>query len=47
MATLKTELTTMLGRLSPLEILKRISEEATYVNTALKYRAFPKPIKVI
>jgi hypothetical protein len=47
MATLKTELTTMLGRLSPLEILKRISEEATYVNTALKFRAFPKPIRVI
>jgi hypothetical protein len=47
MVTLKTELSTMLGRLSPLEILKRVSEEATYVNTSLKFRAFPKPIKVI
>ncbi len=47
MTTLKTELTTMLGRLSPIEVLKRISEEATYVNTSLKFRAFPKPIRVI
>jgi hypothetical protein len=47
MTTLKTELTTMLGRLSPIEVLKRLSEEATYVNTSLKFRAFPKPIRVI
>ena len=45
--SLKKELEDRLGRLSPLEILKRVSEEATYVNTSLKYRAFQKPIKII
>lgn len=47
MVTLKTELTTMLGKLNPLEMLKRVSEEANYVNAALKFRALPKPIRVI
>lgn len=47
MVTLKTELNTMLSKLTPIEMLKRISEEATYVNNALKFRAMPKPIKVI
>ena len=47
MVTLKKELEDRLSRLSPLEILKRVSEEATYVNTSLKFRAFQKPIKII
>lgn len=47
MVTLKKELSEMLAKLSPLEMLKRLSEEATYVNTSLKFRAFPKPIRVI
>jgi len=47
MVTLKKELEDRLSRLSPLEILKRVSEEATYVNTSLKFRAFQKPIRVI
>jgi hypothetical protein len=37
----------MLAKLTPLEMLKRASEEATYINTTLKFRAFQKPIKVI
>ena len=47
MITLKKELEERLARLSPLEILKRVSEEANYVNTSLKFRAFQKPIKII
>jgi hypothetical protein len=47
MVTLKTELKEMLAKLTPLEMLKRASEEATYINTTLKFRAFQKPIKVI
>ena len=47
MVTLKTELKDMLTKLTPLEMLKRASEEATYINTTLKFRAFQKPIKVI
>lgn len=47
MVTLKTEIKEMLARLSPLETLKRLSEEAGYINSALKFRALPKPIKLI
>lgn len=47
MVTLKTELKEMLARIAPLEILKRTSEEAEYINKSLKFRAFPKPIKMI
>ncbi len=47
MVTLKLELKELLSRLSPLEILKRVSEEATYLNTSLKFRSFLKPIRVI
>jgi hypothetical protein len=47
MITLKKELEERLARLSPLETLKRASEEATHVNETLKYRAFQKPIKLI
>jgi hypothetical protein len=47
MVTLKTELKEMLAKLTPLEMLKRASEEATYINTTLKFRAFQKPIKII
>jgi len=47
MVTLKLELKERLAKLNPLEILKRISEESTYINTAMKFRAFPRPIRVI
>jgi hypothetical protein len=45
--TLKKELEDMLLRLSPMEVLKRASEEATNINSALKFRALPRPIRVI
>jgi len=47
MITLKKELSELLVKLGPLSVLKRVSEEATYVNTTLKFRAFPKPIRLI
>lgn len=47
MVTLKLELKDTLSRLSPLEMLKRVAEEAKNINDALKFRAFPKPIKLI
>lgn len=47
MVTLKLELKERLERLSPLNTLKRVAEEAEYINKSLQYRAFQKPIKVI
>jgi hypothetical protein len=47
MVTLKLELKERLERLSPVNTLKRVSEEAEYINKSLQYRAFQKPIKVI
>ena len=47
MITLKLELKERLERLSPLNTLKRVSEEAQYINASLKFRAMPKPIRVI
>ena len=47
MVTLKKELEDRMGKLNPLEILKRMSSEAEEINKALKYRAFQKPIKII
>lgn len=47
MSVLREELKLRLERLNPLEILKRTADEAENINRALKFRAFPKPIKVI
>lgn len=47
MVTLKLELSERLERLSPLAMLKRVSEEAMYTNTALKFRALPRPVRLI
>lgn len=47
MVTLKKELEDRLGRLTPDLMLKRVAEEAENVNKSLKYRALPKPIRMI
>ena len=45
--TLKKELEDRMVRFNPVEMLKRMSTEAEEINKALKYRAFPTPIKII
>lgn len=47
MVTLKLELKERLERLSPLNTLKRVAEEAEAINKSLQYRAFQKPIRII
>ena len=47
MTTLKLELKERLERLSPVNTLKRVADEAEYINKSLQYRAFLKPIRVI
>ena len=47
MVGLKTELSERLGKLNPLEILTRTANEAEQVNKSLKYRAMPRPIRII
>jgi len=47
MVTLKTELKERLERMSPQKTLERVSMEAEYINKSLKFRAMPKPIRVI
>ena len=47
MMVLKTELNDRLMRYNPLEMVKRVSEEAKYVNDTLKFRAMPSPIRAI
>ena len=47
MVTLKQELKERLERMSPLKTLERVSLEAEYINKSLKFRAMPKPIRLI
>lgn len=47
MVTLKKELSEMLARMNPDNMLKRASDEAEYINKTLKFRPIPKPIKMI
>lgn len=44
---LKKELEDRLGKMNPTEVLKRVSDESGYINNALKFRAMPKPIRII
>lgn len=47
MVTLKEEIKVFLEKIHPLKMLERMAEEAKNINEALKYRAFPRPIRVI
>jgi hypothetical protein len=44
---LKREIREKLMKFNPLEMLKRFAQEAEEINKALKYRAMPKPIRII
>lgn len=45
-STLKEELKLRLDKLSPLEVLKRVAEEAEAINNSLKYRPMKFPIVI-
>jgi hypothetical protein len=47
MSTLKEELNGRLDRLSPNNMLERMAEEAKFINDAAKFRALPRPIRMI
>lgn len=47
MVILKKELSEMLERMSPSKMLERIANESENLNKTLKFRAMPKPIRVI